>query len=181
MFFEDEHGGFLQAELGNEATPFSGQKQVYDGAVPSGNSMMVHNLFRLGISAQRNDFLESGMRAIYSFGKQIEQYSAGFAWMLSALDFFTGSRQEIVIKGEKDNLFVQIVTERLHQEFLPSSVIIYVDNDSKVPVHIEQFEKDGNDAAIFVCENYHCNIPMTTIEQFDEFIRSESTYQGISK
>jgi uncharacterized protein YyaL (SSP411 family) len=37
--FEDEKGGLYQTEILREATPFSRQKQVYDGAIPSGNSI----------------------------------------------------------------------------------------------------------------------------------------------
>lgn len=176
--FEAENGGFLQTKKGNDATPFSGQKQVYDGAIPSGNSMMIDTLFRLGTLLQRNDFLSCGMKAIYSFGKQIEQYPTGFAWMLSALEFFTGSRQEIVIKGEIDNAFILSATKRLLQEFMPGSVIMYSDGVSQTPIQTEQYDLKGGNAAVLVCENYHCNLPMTTVEQLDEFISSESTVRG---
>jgi uncharacterized protein YyaL (SSP411 family) len=179
--FEDENGGFFQSERGTEDTPFSNHKQVYDGAIPSGNSMMVHNLFRLGTALQRNDLVEHGLKAIYSFGKQIEQYSAGFTWLLSALEYFTGSRQEIVVQGNTEELFIVEAIQRLQQEFLPTSVILYAHNSTTIPVLTNQFEYSEENPCIHVCENYYCSIPMTSMEQFEIFITKETTIRGNEK
>lgn len=178
VLFEDENGGFFQSEILNNATPFSTQKQVYDGATPSGNSMMVYNLMRLGTLLQRNDFFESGLKAIYSFGKQIEQYSIGFAWMLIALEFFNGARQEIIVLGDKGNLFIAEVSKRLQKEFLPSSVIIYADSTFVYSKFISEFTQKHDKPSILVCENYHCKLPITTTEQFENFILNEITVKG---
>lgn len=178
--FEAENGGYFQSKKGKDATPFSGQKQVYDGAIPSGNSMMIHNLIRLGTLIQRNDFLAAGMKAIYSFGQQINQHPTGFAWMLSALEFFSGKRQEIVVRGEADGPFLQFAVNRLLQEFLPGSVIMYSDSRANAHFQMQQLELETNNPAVFVCENYHCKLPMTTVEQLEEFIVAETTIRGIS-
>ncbi len=176
--FEDENGGFFQSEIHNEATPFTGQKQVYDGAVPSGNSMMVYNLMRLGTALQRNDFIESALKTIYSFGRQVAQYPMGFTWMLSALEFFTGTRQEVIVRGEKDNLFIMEVSKRLRQEFLPGSVIMYAYGNTSQPIPISVLNQEDTVASVFVCENYHCKLPMTSMEQFENFIQNEITVKG---
>ncbi len=178
VMFEDEKGGFLQAERGNEATPFSGQKQVYDGATPSGNSMMVYNLFRIGTVLQKNEYFEYGMKAIYSFGKQIEQYPIGFAWMLSALDFFTGSRQEIVLHGDEKSHLLEFALKRLQEEFMPGSVIIRSRENFLLSAQIEKLEIEKDIPAVFVCENYHCRLPLKSIDEIEGFIVDETSMKG---
>lgn len=54
-YFDDENGGFFFSGKSNEKLIFN-PKETYDGAIPSGNSVMVYNLSRLA-SLTRSDEL----------------------------------------------------------------------------------------------------------------------------
>ena len=167
--FEDEHGGFFLTEMQHEATPFTGQKQVYDGATPSGNSMAVVNLMKAGTLLQRNDFTESALKAVYAFGKQITSYSAGFTWMLTALEFFTGKRAEIVVHGSQQLPKVQELVVILQQAFLPGFVLIYAD-DSQEAAWFTTSKADTLIPSVQICENYHCTLPITAPEDLKHYL-----------
>ena len=86
------------------------KKEVYDGAVPSGNSVMAYNLYRLSIYFDKPEWKERSLKMVSSLGRLLP----GILLLLEAghcllLEIITGT-DEIAILG-KDY-------QRLHKELL---------------------------------------------------------------
>lgn len=88
-FWDGEEGGFY-------FTPDDGEplivrkKEIYDGAVPSGNSVAMLNLFRLG-RITTNPELEGKAREISrAFSKEVRQSPSSYSQLMIAVDFTAG-------------------------------------------------------------------------------------------
>ncbi|MGB5986386.1 MAG: thioredoxin domain-containing protein, partial [Desulfobacterales bacterium] len=95
--FEDQAaGGFFMTGKGHERL-LARQKPHWDGAVPSGNSVMVLNLLRLGQTTAQEGYRRRAARTLTYFGHILEAQPTGLSRMLLALDFYLDAPKEIVI------------------------------------------------------------------------------------
>ena len=169
-FYDSQNGGFYFTPDSAEEVPR--MKDSYDGAVPSGNSMMVLNLLRLAEYTGNDDYREKAMDTMGAFARRLEDSPLSFAQMLLAADFLLAGPREIVFvtpggspEAARDFL------SALHRRFLPEKVLAVIPAD-----HAENWArlfpwtegrtlKDGKPTA-YVCRNYSCQLPATTVEDF---------------
>ncbi len=69
-------------------------KEIYDGAIPSGNSVAMLNSLRLARLTGQSKLEEYAMGIWRAFASQIAQQPAAYSFALSALDFALGPAQE---------------------------------------------------------------------------------------
>jgi len=98
-FWDDENGGFYFTPDDGEELLVR-QKEINDGAIPSGNSVAMLNLLRLGrITADAN--LEQKASQIGNvFSKSVKRYPAGFTQFMVGLEFGLGPSYEVIIAGD---------------------------------------------------------------------------------
>jgi len=85
--FEDTAGGYFFTGQRHEQLIVR-EKPAYDGAVPSGNSVMTMNLLRLAVLTGDPQLRQRGERALAAFSAVMEGSPAAATEMLLALDFF---------------------------------------------------------------------------------------------
>ncbi len=164
LFSTDEFGGFSFSSSDNEQL-MAPVREAYDGAVPSGNSVLAFLLARLGRLCNDNDYMARAHATVRSFGQQIKSYPIGFAQMLTALDFLVHSTQEIVVaQGEGASDLI----ETLNDTYLPFAVLACNNGDESLYDLVEfaryQTPVDGR-AAAYVCVQYACKAPATTQDE----------------
>ena len=101
--FEDrkEGGFFLTAEDGEKL--LVRPKEIYDGAIPSGNSVMALNLARLSKITGNSEYEKKLFRLFSAFAGFIKQNPQGAEMLLNALDFILSSPLELVVAGNFKN------------------------------------------------------------------------------
>lgn len=168
--FEDKDAGGLYMTGEDAERLLTRPKEVYDGAVPSGNSVAAMNLLRL--SSMTGDYtLEEKASAIFNaFGKSVESYPAGYTFLLQAYQYLQVPTREIVIVQEKEegNGMVEI----LNESFMPYTVSLMVSPDKShiietIPFVRDYHTIDGKTTA-YVCENFTCQAPVTRLNEFKE-------------
>jgi uncharacterized protein YyaL (SSP411 family) len=80
------------------------QKEIYDGALPSGNSVAFLNLLRLSRLTNDPSLEEKASILMQTFSQSINQLPSAHTQFLIGLDFILGPTYEVVIKGSPDNL-----------------------------------------------------------------------------
>lgn len=72
-YFDDENGGFYISAHDTEQMIVK-NKEIYDGAVPSYNSVIMHNLFELYKLTGENKYLEQLLKTLKFFSHDIARY-----------------------------------------------------------------------------------------------------------
>jgi len=174
-FWDDKSGGFY-------FTPDDGedmlvrQKEIYDGAIPSGNSVAMLNLLRLGRITANADFEEKAAQIGRAFSSTVTQLPAAYTQLMVALDFAVGSSYEIVIVGELVGIDTIEILKTLRAQFVPNKVVLFRPSGVDTPdiSHISPFTKnlsslDGK-ATVYVCTNYTCKMPTTDINKMIDLL-----------
>ena len=154
------------------------QKELYDGALPSGNSVAALNLLRLGrITADVS--LEQKAEAVGSaFSDLIKKTPAGFTQFLCALDFALGPSFEIVIAQGGSREDTAHLLKALRTRFLPNKVVLLRERGGEPEIsRIAPFTMHNtsidNKATAYVCLNYNCRLPTTDPGRMIELIEEE--------
>ena len=82
--FSAETGGFYLYGKDNEELILK-PKETYDGAIPSGNSLMAYNLVRLSFITSKEKYIKEVQGQLDFMGKEAEGYPPGYAMFLTAL------------------------------------------------------------------------------------------------
>ncbi len=162
-FWDEEFAGFYFTADDGEAL-ITRQKEIYDGALPSGNSVSTLNILKIARLTADPELEEKAARMATAFSPQISRHPASFSMHMNSLDFMLGPSFEIVIVGEKDSPGTCRFLEALSGEFLPNKVVILKDeaNGEEIsaiaPYARNHGTLDGK-AAAYVCSNYECQLP----------------------
>lgn len=159
-------GGFFFTADNSEEL-ISRQKELYDGAYPSGNSVMLLNLVRLGKLTANQNYDDISEKMINNFSGQISNYPSIFSQFLSGLEFIMNKSYEIIIAGEENSEKVIDAVKKVHNNFLPNKIFIYNNSKDEVLQLIPYLQANiaiDNKLTIYVCENYKCNLPVHTID-----------------
>ncbi|MPM53896.1 hypothetical protein SDC9_100666 [bioreactor metagenome] len=83
QFFDCENGGFTFSGSQNE-TLILNPKETYDGAMPSGNSVMAYNLKRLAALTKSDELYELQNKQEAFMNSEAQGYPAGYGFYLYA-------------------------------------------------------------------------------------------------
>ena len=101
LFWDEDAGGFFFTAKG-EGDGMARHKDVYDGAVPSGNSVMFMNLLRLGRLTGRHDLEKRSSRLAAAFSSDVAAHPRMHTEFLCGLDYALGPSREVVVAGRSD-------------------------------------------------------------------------------
>jgi uncharacterized protein YyaL (SSP411 family) len=159
--FEDRgQGGFFSTGEGGRDLILR-LKDDYDGAEPSGNSAMAIALLRLARMTGREDFRAAAQRTLEAFGEKLRLAGAGLPQMLVALDLALGKPMEIVLAGPRSDSFKAMLAA-IRRRFLPRAVMVRAED-----MHLDM-PAIGGEATAYVCENYACKLPATSVDALGE-------------
>jgi len=176
--FWDEKNGGLYMTADDSEKLLVRSKVIYDGAIPSGNSVAVFNLLRLGHMNGSTDNLTKAERIIQSFAAEVEQHLAGHSQLMVALEFALNPNYEVVIVGQPQKKDTISMLAALHKPFLPEKVVFFRPADLEAAAEvtgIAPFTKSmaakNGQATAYVCREFACKLPTTSIEQMLENLR----------
>lgn len=146
-FADDKNGGFYLSASGS-AELFMNPKESYDGAIPSGNSVMTYNFVRLYQLTEKEDYEELAKEQIRYMSVQAERHLTGHGMFLFAKLIYDNPPKHIVIVP-KSGSDLEKIKERLP---LLANVVV-VSQSGEYPLK--------NDSTTFyVCKNHACLEPV---------------------
>ena len=173
-FWDNKNGGFFFTSDENEKLIIR-QKEIYDGAIPSGNSAAILNLLKLGRITGNSSFEEKAFEITTAFSKQINQMPSAFAQTLTGLDFGFGESFEIVIVGDKTSEETKEVINYLRRKFLPNKIILLKepkDSELKKIARFTEFQNQIDDkTTVYICRNYVCERPVTSLDEVKKILK----------
>ena len=165
-FWDEKNGGFFSTAENGENLLVR-QKEIYDGAIPSGNSVTMYNLLRLAKLTGNSSYAEKANRLARAFAGSVNNMPSAYTFLLSAVDFADGPSYEIVIVGEPEAEDTKELLDACHNEYLPHKVVVLKSLEAETPylTQIAEFVKDYDSldgkATAYVCQNFSCQLPTT--------------------
>jgi uncharacterized protein YyaL (SSP411 family) len=168
LFLDAERGGFFQT--GSDDDPLVLRpKELYDNAVPSGNSVAAEVLQRVALLSGEVDREQIGVSAIRLLRDVLGKAPTAFGHALCALDLYVGPSREVAIIGDLEDARTRsLVDEVVRTRFLPNAVLAV--GDARDPAATEAVallrdrpQVDGLPTA-YVCERFTCRLPVTRPE-----------------
>jgi len=152
------------------------KKEIYDGAVPSGNSVAMHNLLRLARLTGRVDLEEKAAAMGRVFSGQIRQVPSGYTQFLCAADFALGPTQEVVLVGVPGSADLSRMVKALRASYHPNHVSLFRPSDEEAPEidSLAPFVKSHvpleGKATAYVCLGHACSAPTTEVAKVLELL-----------
>ncbi|WP_114792084.1 thioredoxin domain-containing protein [Niabella yanshanensis] len=133
------------------------KKEVYDGATPSGNSVMAQNLLELGLLLDQREWRERSFQMTKGLSTVAVKYPTSFGvWLAAAYQQITGTK-EIVLMGN----FESALRELLAQPLFHSVIMAARQPDESFPLLKDK--TTDQELALFLCENYACQRPVFSV------------------
>ena len=161
-----EVGGFFLIAVVGEKVLIRA-KEIYDGAIPSGNSVMALNLLRVHKITGKERYLNSSENLFSAFSGFLEKNPQGAEVLLHALDFKLSPPKEIVIAGELGSKETSQLIEAINQNFIPGKILLFRPTGNEEPeiTKLSPFLINLNlvngKPAVYICENQTCQQPET--------------------
>jgi uncharacterized protein YyaL (SSP411 family) len=165
-FWDEERGGFYFT-ADDADTVLVRKKEIYDGAVPSGNAVAMLNLLRLARLTAHSELEEKAAHLSRTFSNAVSQSPGAFTQLMIALDFALGPAYEVVIVGKPDAEDTKEMVKTLRKVFAPSKVVLFrrAEEATADITHLAEFTKDlsslNDKATAYVCRNFLCELPTT--------------------
>ncbi|MBI3834958.1 MAG: thioredoxin domain-containing protein [Planctomycetes bacterium] len=168
QFFFDEKGGAYFYTASDSEKLLARSKQPQDGAIPSANSVQAMNLLRLAIFFDRKDLRIKAESIFRAFAPLVDDSPHAFERLCSAADFYHDKVKEIAIIGDPAASDTDALLRTVYERFLPNKALVGApdkSDDTRLPLLRGKSRRQGLSTA-YVCENYHCQAPVTTPEEF---------------
>lgn len=168
LFWDNKNGGLFIYGTDSEQL-ITRPKTIYDGAIPSGNSVAALNMMKLSRLTGRYELEEKANDIFRAFSGSISAQPFSHAYSLVALMYGKEKGQEVVIVSdsfEKAAPFIEIINE----EFRPFTVsILYNPKDTvlnEISPFLRSYGKINGKPTAYVCENHSCKAPVNDINEF---------------
>ncbi len=169
--FDEEHGGYF-------FTPHDGehllgrQKEIYDGAIPSSNSVAALNGFRLSRLTANPEYEERAHSIFKAFSEPVEDAPAGYTFALAARQLMNGNTQEIVICDPEHSDASHEAIRICREKAAPGSAIVLKTDETEILLNkadvFSKYDAQNNGFTVYVCENFSCHKPVHSIEELKE-------------
>jgi hypothetical protein len=176
LFWDEEKWGFFFN--GKDAEQLiSRPKEIFDGALPSGNSVALLNLLRLSLLTADRSYADTAEKQVKAFAGSIEEQPWGYTHFLMGVDLLLGPASGIVIAGRAGDADTEAMLKAVRQAFLPNvAVAFHPEGEAgrqieKIVPNLKDKRMVDGKATAYICENYACQAPVTDHRQFVEMLQ----------
>ena len=177
-FWDENIGGFFfTADYGEKL--LTRQKEIYDGAVPSGNSVSMLNLLKLAQLTWDHDLEQKADYLNRVFAESVKNNTTAYSNLMVAIDFALGPTYTVVIAGDTNSEDTKEMLDAIRENFIPNKSLIFLPTEQSSPeiLEIAEFAKyyeqvDGKTAA-YICINQTCKPATNQINKMLEMLDSK--------
>jgi hypothetical protein len=153
-------------------------KEDYDGAEPTASAVSVMNLLLLSHLVEEPQWTERIERTLRLFGRRLEQVGRAVPMMAAALSTYVAGVQQIVIvegSGGHDAIGEDLA-RAVASTYQPFAIVLRVAPGRQRALagslpFISAMEPVDGHAAVYVCRNFTCRQPATSVEALQQELR----------
>ena len=167
--FSDPDGGFCLASEQDKSL-IARSRELHDGALPSGSSIAVMDLLRLGCLFDRPTCGQVASRAFGSVATAVQRVPGAFSSLLLAYRFAVSGGTQVVVAGDAGDPATRELLETVWKAYLPGRVLALAPTrEDHAPVLAHGKTPVNGRPAAYVCHNRVCREPITGA---DELVRT---------
>jgi uncharacterized protein YyaL (SSP411 family) len=126
-------------------------------------------LLRLAAITGRDDLRQCAERALKSFGQKLSDQPSALPQLMVAWLFLRATPRQVVIAGEAANEATTVLLKAAQGVFSPNRILLWKNSQSRqtldaIAPGARPMEALNGAPAAFVCENFVCQLPVTTAE-----------------
>lgn len=170
LFLDKEAGGYYLT--GSDAEELLIRpKEVYDGAMPSGNSISALNLLRIARLTGDEKWERRAEEHILAFRSSLSTYPSGYNAFLQALQFVQNPNKEIILAGNLSDPELIQMKKLCFSSFKPYTTLLYQEGTvGKLIPWVKDYPTEPNKVTAYVCENFSCHKPVHTATELAAFL-----------
>ncbi|MBK6936556.1 MAG: thioredoxin domain-containing protein [Chitinophagaceae bacterium] len=139
--------------------------EIYDGAVPSGNSVMAENLLLLSIYFDVPAWKQMSTALVRKVEQTIVHYPSSFGyWACLWVEMVYGTNEIVIIGKEYKNMLSSVIKEHIPNKVIMAS---HTGEDS-YPLLAGKHSDSGT--SVFLCSNYTCHSPVFSLQELISLI-----------
>ena len=132
-------------------------KEDYDGAEPSGNSVAILSLLKLGSITDRKDFTQAAEKSLRLFSDRLQKLPQAVPFMLLALDYSLEEPKRIVIAGKVDSSDTHALLHAAHSVYQPNKVVL--GTEGSVEPFAKTLKAKDTQPTAYLCTGTACLAP----------------------
>lgn len=150
-YYDKINGGFFLYGTGNEQLIFR-PKETYDGAIPSGNSVMAYNLIRLFYLTKKEEYKALIEQHFTFLAGAAAEYPTGCSMFLTALcDYLDPPEHITVVLKDKND------AAGLSCRISPGTAVTVLERETP------EYPLQNNQTTFYVCRNHSCMPPVNEL------------------
>ncbi len=159
--FENKATGYFYYTHQQQSDIIARKVEFYDGATPSGNSIMAENLYYLSVILDKKDWQIKAQKITAALADAVVKYPTSFAiWASLILNQVMGMN-EIVLTGKN----ILQTKKELLKLYIPNKVFQSADTETlSFPLLTGKNFMEAS--RIYLCRDYICHEPVTTPSEF---------------
>ncbi|ERJ12445.1 thioredoxin domain-containing protein [Haloplasma contractile] len=169
LFWDDEKDGFYY--YGNDSEYLlMRNKEIYDGAIPSGNSIATMNFIKLSEITDEIKYEKYARKLFDAFAYKVKQSPSSHSYMLNTYLHASHPKTKVVIVGKHDDPKLKEIKRKISHHYLPlgTVLILYKDLVSADDPIFGDYLVENKDIACYICQDYSCDEP---IYDYDEICK----------
>lgn len=171
LFSDKQEGGFFGSPAESDELPVR-VKAAHDGAIPSGNSVQMVNMLRLGLILSDDSLRDRAIGVGNAFASDIERGAMYHCFMGIGINYAL-SKTYLVKLWEKSPLSAE-AKELLQMSFYPNAETLVLDEKNadllKLMDEPMAVGSEEGHSKIFVCTDNNCLPPVGSIEELKKII-----------
>ncbi|HNK27389.1 MAG TPA: thioredoxin domain-containing protein [Ferruginibacter sp.] len=166
-YFADKSTGYFFFTSNDQTDVILRKKEVYDGAMPSANSIMAENLQYLSVVFDKPDWLDLSVKALNGISKAVVEYPTSFSnWCILIMNQLYGYN-ELVITG----FGYKEARQKLLKKYIPARILQTADKENDL-FPLLRGKMYGGETWYYLCKNYVCNLPVLTFSELMKMLNT---------
>jgi uncharacterized protein YyaL (SSP411 family) len=167
-FWDPDKGGFFSTANASEVLPVR-PKELYDGAIPSANSVSLLNLLWLARLTGDPKWDNHAHEQLRTFAGTVKAQPSAFCFFLLGVDFVLRPGQEVVIAADPEKTEAQQMLAALNLNFAPHKVALVKSKQNaqrlaKFAGYTDGLQLVKGKATAHVCKGFACKEPTSDVQ-----------------
>jgi len=167
-FWDSKDGGFFLTDKTAKDLPIR-PKELYDGAIPSANSVSLFNLLRLSRMTGDPKWENLANELTDAFSGTVKSQPTAFTYFLMGYDFAMSEGREVVLTGKAGDTGTRKMIETLNRHFSPNKVVLLKSDRhskklSEIAGFIDGLQVIEGKTTAHVCKGFSCKEPTSDLE-----------------